>query len=123
MRQSAATAACAELSYPFGAWSLDIWEGFFQADTGGTPVLRALRPEGPRELSPGFSLGRFHPHDGKPCRGGGMEECLPISINPKHNVRRNRRDTLKYRNTILGIERGADALARRGRWLCEFYLA
>ena len=27
----------------------------FQADIGGTPVLRALRPEGPRELSPGFS--------------------------------------------------------------------
>ena len=27
---------------------------FFQADTGGTPaVLRALRPEGPPELSPG----------------------------------------------------------------------
>jgi hypothetical protein len=41
-------------------------------ETGGTPVLRALRPEGPRELSPGFSLGRFHPHDGKPCRGRGM---------------------------------------------------
>jgi hypothetical protein len=46
-------------------------ERFFQADTGGTPVLRALRPEGPRELSPGFSLGVFPP-DGKPCRGGGM---------------------------------------------------
>ena len=26
---------------------------FFQPDTDGTPVLRALRPEGPRELSPG----------------------------------------------------------------------
>jgi hypothetical protein len=40
------------------AWSLDIWEGFFQADTGGMPaVLRALRPEGPRELSPGLQPG------------------------------------------------------------------
>ena len=63
---------------------------FFQADMGGTPVLRALRPEGPWELGPGrrrcalarpglasaiaelpgrdvglaesgFSLGRLHP--------------------------------------------------------------
>jgi hypothetical protein len=56
---------------PFGAWSLDIREGFFQAKTD-TPFPRllcgpkrlgnlaqalrlGLRPEGPWELSPGFS--------------------------------------------------------------------
>ena len=34
----------------YGACSLDISGRFFQADTGGTLVLRALRPEGPRSL-------------------------------------------------------------------------
>jgi hypothetical protein len=37
----------------FFIWPLS--SNSFQADMGETPVLRALRPEGPRELSPGFS--------------------------------------------------------------------
>jgi hypothetical protein len=80
---------------------------FFQADTGGTPVLRArraLRPEGPRELSPGFSPASawvgFTPTTASPV---GAEECLPISINPKHNVRRNSRDAAVK---MLGIPPG-----------------
>jgi hypothetical protein len=63
-----------------GAWSLDIREGFFKPRRARYRRLfcrpkclgnlaEALRlglgPEGPRELSPGFSLGRLPPH-GRP---------------------------------------------------------
>ena len=53
---------------PEGPLRLDIWEEDFQAKKGRAPILHALRPEGPWELSPGFSLGRLPPPR-QPCMG------------------------------------------------------
>ena len=54
-------------------WSLDIWEGFFKLTRAGRPQSYVrCGPKGLGNFARAFSLGRFHPHDGKPCRGGGM---------------------------------------------------
>jgi len=41
-----------------------------------------LRPEGARELSPGFSLGRLAPPDGKPWRGVGTATRSTTMLSP-----------------------------------------
>src|SRR5919109_324235 len=48
--------------------------------TGGGGLETALRPNGPREQSPGFTLGNPQNHD-EPCRGGstvGNAFCRPF---------------------------------------------
>ena len=77
MRQSAATAACAELSYPFGAWSLDIWEGFFKPTRAGRPSYVRCGPKGLGNLAQPSAWVGFTPTTASPA---GAEEWKNASL-------------------------------------------